>query len=110
MLYFVNIMCLGISTAYNTVNVKGYSGSAIKMNAMALYASLTTVSGGDLFILSGTMDSDDQYNLLLQQVLYAHHTVVLYSHFWISFPLNVVPSLLSFSFVLHLQYHLFLTF
>ena len=47
----------------------GCSGNSQKPNGMALYASLTQITGGELVLISGTMATQDLQNQLSYQLV-----------------------------------------
>jgi hypothetical protein len=58
----------GGPTAYPVVNAQGYCGSTSRLNGAALYGSLATDTGGDLYLVSGLMRTEVQREQLRGQL------------------------------------------
>jgi hypothetical protein len=60
----------GVLAAYPVVNVTGFNGDPLRVNGMAVYTSIATHTGGDVFLLDGctTLQSGDQRQRLQEQL------------------------------------------
>ena len=70
---FINISnvvpTIGVLSAYPTVNAMGFSGSPQRPNGMAMYSSLTLLTGGELILINGMIATQDLQSQLSSQLI-----------------------------------------